>query len=496
MKKINKKSIIIYIFIFLITCIIFLPFISGHYATDTYNIINKGYKEYAIKYSLNDGRPFMCLISLIAEKINMPIQAYIITLTIIALLISCISVIKLKNLIIKYKTDKAKISEYIVLAISYIIIFNFAFLENMQFAECAVMALSILVDIIIAQIIVEREKNYIPKSIVLTVISVLLYQGTINWLITITFFLSIIKENKINIQVIKNVLLTGICICIGYVVNLIQIKITGAIFNLSQTRMGNIKNVFYNFKYILKNIYAILLNTYYLFPKYTLYIYTFGILIYEVCFESRNNIQLNILLLLVVCIGAVFAPNIITLSAFGTGRMAFSIGAMIGLIIMYIYCNLEQRPKTHLRKIILYIIMISYVIVSLGYSMLIMYNHKKVNTQDKQECELIGEWIKEYEESENVEVKDIVFIYNNHSKRYYKNIKNHSALCYKALRTEWARIGAINYYNNRDFKDLLIEKNKSVDIGYYKNYFYDKTWNKLDREQLVFDGETLYYCLY
>ena len=33
-------------------------------------------------------------------------------------------------------------------------------------------------------------------------------------------------------------------------------------------------------------------------------------------------------------------------------------------------------------------------------------------------------------------------------------------------------------------------------INYYKNYFFDKMWDKLDKEQLVFEGDTLYYCLY
>ena len=197
MKKINKKDIIIFISTFIITSIIFIPFLTGHYATDTYNIINRGYEEYAIKYSLNDGRPVMCLISLIAEKINMPIQAYIIILTAIALFVSCISVIKLKNIILKFIEKNDKKIEYIILAISYIIIFNFAYLENLQFAECAVMSVSILLDIIVAQTIVEKNKNYMLKSILITIISILFYQGTINWLITITFFLSIFKEKNI-----------------------------------------------------------------------------------------------------------------------------------------------------------------------------------------------------------------------------------------------------------------------------------------------------------
>ena len=494
MKKINKKNLIKYIIIFAITCIIFAPFLLGHYATDTYNIINRGYKEYAIKYSLNDGRPVMCLISLIAEKINMPIQAYIIILTAIALLISCLSVVKLKNVVLKYTEKKGKKIEYIILAISYIIIFNFAYLENLQFAECAVMSVSILLDIIVAQTIVDKNKNYILKSILLTIISVLFYQGTINWLITITFFLSVIKEKKINLQVIKNVFLGGICIGMGYVVNLIQIRITGKIFDLSQTRMGSIKNIKSNCEYIFKNVYGILLNTYNLFPKYALFTYIIILLIYALFAENKNNmnLQINIIAIFLICICAVFAPNLMTLSAFGTGRMSFSIGAMTGLVLMYIYCNFDflEFKKSKILEIILYVIIFSYMILSIINCMFIMYNHKKVNEQDKQECETIGKWIDEYEKANNIEVKNIVFIYNNSSKLYYNNVKNKSALCYKALGTEWSRIGAINYYSNRKFNEAFNISQKC------NEYFKDKSWDKLDKEQLIFEEDTLYYCLY
>ncbi len=492
MKKINKKNLITYIIIFAITCIIFLPFLLGHYSTDTYNIINRGYKEYAIKYSLNDGRPVMCLISLIAEKINMPIQAYIIILTSIALFVSCISVIKLKNIILKFIEKNDKKIEYTILAISYIIIFNFAYLENLQFAECAVMAVSILLDIIVAQTIVEKNKNYILKSILLTIISILFYQGTINWLITIAFFLSIFKEKKINLQVIKNVFLSVICIGMGYIVNLIQIKITGKIFDLTQTRMGSIKNIINNFNYILKKLYGILLNTYNLLPKYALFTYIIMLLIYALIFDKKNDMQINIIAIILVCIGAVFAPNLMTLSAFGTGRMSFSIGAMIGLIFLYIYCNLDAQnvKKQKISKNILYVIIFSYMILSITNYVSIMCEHKKVNEQDKQECETIGKWINEYEEINNIEVKNIVFIYNNKSKAYYNNIRNKSALCYKALATEWSRIGAINYYTNRKFNETFNISQKC------NEYFRDKSWDNLDKEQLIFEENTLYYCLY
>ena len=73
----------------------------------------------------------------------------LIVLTIIALFISCISVIKLKNIVFNYINKRNKKVEYIILTISYIIIFNFAYLENLQFAECAVMSVSILLTSVI-----------------------------------------------------------------------------------------------------------------------------------------------------------------------------------------------------------------------------------------------------------------------------------------------------------------------------------------------------------
>ena len=162
----NKKNFIIFIIVFFITLMIFYNFITMHYATDTYNIINRGYEDYAIKYSLNDGRPIMCLISLLASRMHIPIEGYIITLTVMAIFISCLNVFIIKNTVIKFMNINGK-KEWMILIISYVIIFNFTYLENMQFAECMVMAISVLMNTLVAKIIVEKNKNYITKSMVI-----------------------------------------------------------------------------------------------------------------------------------------------------------------------------------------------------------------------------------------------------------------------------------------------------------------------------------------
>ena len=48
MKRINKQNVLIYTFLVLISIALFYYFVVGHYALDTYSIINVGYREYAI----------------------------------------------------------------------------------------------------------------------------------------------------------------------------------------------------------------------------------------------------------------------------------------------------------------------------------------------------------------------------------------------------------------------------------------------------------------
>ena len=106
MKKIKKEDIIIFLIMVVITCIIFAPLIAGHYATDTYNIYDKGYYTYATKNSLNDGRIFMGILGLIVSVLKIPIEVYS-TLTLVgAIIISNLAVIVLKNIIEKYKPAK------------------------------------------------------------------------------------------------------------------------------------------------------------------------------------------------------------------------------------------------------------------------------------------------------------------------------------------------------------------------------------------------------
>lgn len=82
------------------------------------------------------------------------------------------------------------------------------FLENMQYAECFVMSVSILIYIIAAKILIERKKNYLIKTYLLIIMGIFFYQGTLPVFVVMTTLLSLITTNIKTTS--KNILLAGI----------------------------------------------------------------------------------------------------------------------------------------------------------------------------------------------------------------------------------------------------------------------------------------------
>ena len=103
---IQNNKIIQLILLFLLLIILFKDYLSMHYATDTYNVINAGYLEYAIHNSFVDGRIFAGALEVIANYINMPINVLVVGFTFIAIFISCIAVIVLRDMVLEIKENQ------------------------------------------------------------------------------------------------------------------------------------------------------------------------------------------------------------------------------------------------------------------------------------------------------------------------------------------------------------------------------------------------------
>lgn len=488
--KEKKRNLIIYLILILITIIMCFPYLTEHYSSDDYTIIGYGYYKYGIEKFLNDGRVFSSVITLLAGYWNLPIKVFIQGLFYIGILISCLCVIKIKNIITKIKPEKNLKETVLVLGISYCIIFNFMYLENMYFAEIPIMALGILLFIKSSEKLVESK--YL-KSLAYLIIGELCYQGTINFFITFTFLLLIIKNKEIDKEVIKKVIISGLFCLISVGINLIQIKICGKIFGLEQIRLGGIQKIPANITYIMLHIGDLLTNTCNFFPKYgflifllILYITTF---IYDLVKIKEYSNSFNLLLISIVAIFSSVAINIVSLSSFGLGRMVFSIGALIGLIFMYLYCSTNIFGESKIFKYFLLFVLSIYIVMNFLNYTLQMYCNKMANEMDKEEALQVNEYILEYEKNNNIEVKNIAFTYDKNITWNY-NLFFDTSYTSRALMIWWCNIDALNYYTGRKLETVQMDKN------IYYAYFKGKDWDKLDKEQFVFKGDTVFYCVY
>lgn len=480
---------------FIITFIIFLPLLTGHYATDTYNIANVGYEKYAINWSLIDGRIFMGIIGLLASKINISIEAYVFITLSLALIISNIAVIVLNKIIKKYKQPKNKIQEIILLVISYITIFNFMYLENMYFVESIVMAISVLIFIISANILVNKNKYHIIKSLGLNIIGVMCYQGTIGLFFVYTILFTILK-NKNNIkQIIIDIIKCGIIALISVLFNILSVKIIEVIFDLKQDRLGSTKKIFENIKKIIITIPRIIQEACNLFPVNALPTFL-GILTLIVCIyqikifkeKNDNNILYKYLAIVFIAIAGCSVTYILAMTSFFAGRLRNALGALVGIIFILLYVETDLFEKKGKLNILTILTFITFVIINTINYENIMLQHKKVNKLEKQEIVELNNYIEQYEKQTGFKVTKIVKVpvSGQTTKGYFKGIKNKTSFTHNALKTSWASDGVINFYTTRNLKTIKTTKEQKE--------IYTKHGNQELEYQCI--NDTLYVRIY
>ena len=89
--------------------------------------------------------------------------------------------------------------------------------------------------------------------------------------------------------------------------------------------------------------------------------------------------------------------------------------------------------------------------------------------------------IEEYEKSENIVVKNIEFCCDSNPEECSAN----------ALSVNYSFRGLMGYVSGRDF-NVLEMTNEEI-----RKSFEEKDWDILvEEEQLIFDGDTLYVCVY
>ena len=98
----NNYNKVLFVSLCVFSSIVYIQFIIGHYATDTYNIAYLGYDTYMKNWYLTDGRIFSAIFLFIMKIFKLSVESANTISLLFAIVINDISVMKRFNCIDKY----------------------------------------------------------------------------------------------------------------------------------------------------------------------------------------------------------------------------------------------------------------------------------------------------------------------------------------------------------------------------------------------------------
>lgn len=426
--KVNNKSFF-YIFIFIIMIIINYNFIKGFLCYDTYKMFYLGYEKYAHEIFFADGRIFSGCYILIANKLNIfQMDLYRISI-ILSMLIIEINVIYLSRNILKISNKE--LNPYLVFILSFISIFNFTYVDILKFIESPIIALSILFYIMAAKESIIEKNN--KKTFIYLIIAVFMYQGTINVFWVMTIFFIILKNERFSKMLIKNMMKNALIYIIPIIINYSYIKFYGLFFTSTIRSLVNFSNI----TRIIKDVF-IIINNVIIYTKFTMpkYFYFFCIisiitLLYIIILcRNQEKIQIflkSILLFvtsIIVCIPIILFFDIPDIDVYGMGgRMFWSFGAIFGLIIIYIYLQIDFKKVGKILKTITIIFVLIYMSLLYISMFSAMKCYKESTELDKSLCLKILKNIEEYEKKSNEKINKMEIKYFHTNKGLSTKIK-------------------------------------------------------------------------
>lgn len=470
----SKENKIVLLIIIIAACLMYVNFLSGYYSIDTDKIINLGYDRYAINYSFYDGRILIGVILIFANIIHINLKIFYIILLVISILVSSITVLKLYNIIKKYKDTNLK-QKIILLILVFCYIFNFMTINNMEYVESIVIAFSAFLYILAAEnIVIKKEPK---KAFLYTFLAGICYQGTINMLF-LTTVLFMLLEYKKEDKVFNKTTISCVVCSVGAIICNVILKMAMEMFigNTIQPQRISL-DILENVNDMFKNIVYLIVGSLSLFPKY-LYL-TFNILsliiIYVYSVKNKKiSIWYNAIFLFAISIISslvllIIFTGIQTLN----GRVFGSIGASFSAIWLYVYVKTNIFGSKGPIKAISLLIVISFLLINCYSIFQATTMFKKANECDEKLAKEIVQKIKTYEEQTGQEVKYIE-IKNDIIPR--KNVD------YKFLFKSMILTARFNEQIVKIYTDVDLER----------KYFEEEDIEKVKYDTIVCSGDTVY----
>lgn len=490
--KKNKINIFIFLGMLIFAFIVCSNFLKEHYTNDSYYISAYGY-DYYVRHFLLSNRMFSALFLLIFKWLDIPFYKEITIMAVILTFIMVLAWFILYKFVIKLmKKEKSIIYNILIGLASFLVVFNMCTAEGLLYVEVGTMPFGILFAILGACILATDRKFKYVISLILVTMSGLFYQATSAMFVLLALVLIAIKH-KGNIKaIIKDTIFIAVIYGIAMIVNFIGVKIWAKILG-DEFRKFEMPSIAAILATILKFGETILIDNVGIGPKY-FYLALIAILtvIFIIGIILRKKDYFMILEYVTLIILSIVIPIIPILATPATQyiepRMAMCFGSIIGILIIFLLAVVEIDRNKYLLIAVATITIFNLIINSV---FLITASSATLVT-NRLDHFIVKDIIQEIEKYETTSGKTIKNVGIAFDKKYTMYYEGEPALrCYnvRSMGTSWAVKEIISTFTGRTFKNTNVPQ----DI---KEKFLQNDWDRYNKEQLVFEEENLYICIY
>lgn len=491
--KKNKINIFIFLGMLMFTFIICSNFLKVHYSNDSYYVSAYGYAYYARHFLLSN-RIFSALFLLIFKWLDIPFYKELSIMAVILTVVMVMSWFILYKFVIKLmKKEKSILYNILIGLASFLVVFNMCTAEGLLYVEVGTMPFGILFAILGSCILATDRKFKYVISLILITISGLFYQATSAIFVLLALVLIAIKHRGNIKLIIKDTIFIAVIYGIAMLVNLIGVKIWDKVLDY-EFRKFEVPSITAIFATILKFGEIILIDNVGIGPKY-LYLALIAILtvIFIIGIILRKKDYFMILEYFTLIILSIIVPIVPILATpieaqYIEPRMAMCFGSIIGILVIFLLALVEIDKN----KYLLIALSITTVINFMFNSVFLIEASTATLVTNKLDEFIAKEVIKEmelYEKNTGEEIKNIGVAFDKNYTMYYEG--EPALRCYnvRSMGTNWTIKEVITTFTGRAFKNTNVPQ----DI---KEKFLQNDWDRYSKEQLIFEGENLYICIY
>ena len=498
LKQLDKKNMILYAVIFAITLLLCQNFLQMHYSSDTYVLYDLGYMKYPSEYFLLDGRLISTAVCYLGGILKLPIPVYIVAMDFIGIIFIATAIYLMNKILENIIKPEKVITKLMLTASCFILILNQFTLEYLLFPESAVMCLGVLFNVIAVKLMVDNPKHKYLKIFLALLVAVFSYQGLLNMFPVLAILVYIVKEildereykiklKEFFIEMIKLavIVITVLIIC------MVAIKIGKTLLNSDQDRtveITDMKSFNERGETVLKYLDEIWNHSMYMLPSHINTIIVISTLVLLGLLKITQEIFLQYILLLSVCLVICIAPMFV----FNTGvcgRVNEPVTMIWGASLIILLTQTTIMPQGKRIKFIYGLIIVSFMMNSI-FIMQNITEHIASNRVEENMGKTIKYAVEKYEEESGNKVTKFGYAYDKLPQQYAVGIKEIGSLTERKIACSWSILQAMNFYCERKFEKVRMPTRVYVENMISKDY------NEFTEDQLVFEGDTLYLLVY